>query len=57
MKLCAKCGKLMDESKEKIAEIITKNKGKIIGGECFHFKCWKGHFEEAIQKETKQMKK
>ena len=40
-KYCARCGKEIDETRNKYCMTITKVGEKIIEVESFHFSCWK----------------
>jgi len=47
-KLCAKCDEEIDE-KIKFCMTITKEKGRILEFEAFHFDCWKDFLEENLR--------
>jgi len=47
-KYCAKCGKSIEEKKDKFCMIIGKKNGKIFEFECFHYECWKSFFAKSV---------
>jgi len=47
-KYCAKCGDGIDE-KKKFCMTITKQGGRILEFEAFHFLCWKNFLEENLR--------
>jgi len=47
-KYCTKCKKSIDEKRDKFCMLISKNKGKIIEFECFHYECWKSFFAKSV---------
>ncbi|HDZ61435.1 MAG TPA: hypothetical protein ENH46_07010 [Candidatus Pacearchaeota archaeon] len=47
-KTCAKCGKIIDE-KKKFCMTITKEDGRILEFESFHFPCWRDFLIENLR--------
>ena len=56
MKTCSKCGEAIDEKNEKFCMNMTKNKGKIIQFDAFHFKCWTDFLEENLRRLAERVK-
>jgi len=53
-KYCAKCGEEINEEK-KFCMTITKQNGRILEFEVFHFDCWKNFLEENLKLLVKEM--
>lgn len=47
-KYCAKCGKSINEDKDKFCMIIGRKGKKITEFECFHYECWKSFFAKSV---------
>ena len=56
MKICSKCGETIDENNGKFCINMTKNNGKIIQFDAFHFDCWKEFFENAVRLKVRESK-
>ncbi len=52
---CIYCDKVILE-KEKQVQIITRNNGKIIGDDNFHWQCWINYFTECVKKKVEVIK-